>query len=203
MIGIISYGLGNIKAIENVYKKLSFPVKIIESKNDLKRVSKLILPGVGAFDYAMQKFNNSGLKDDIVKLVTKDQIPILGICVGAQMLCSSSEEGIMPGLNWIDASVKKFKKIEGKSLQLPHMGWNDVKSVNKSKLFDGMHDESRFYFLHSFYIDCEKSNQVIAISEYPKSFVCSVNKKNIYGVQFHPEKSHFYGIKLLENFYRL
>lgn len=204
MIGIISYGLGNIKAIQNVYQKLSHPVKIIESINDLKGIDKLILPGVGAFDYAMEKFNNSGLKDEIIKLVLKDEVPILGICVGAQMLCSSSDEGNLPGLNWIDASVKMFPKNEGKlNLPLPHMGWNDVKSVNRPKLFDGMHDESRFYFLHSYYIDCRKSSQVVATSEYPKKFVCSVNNKNIYGVQFHPEKSHQFGVKLLDNFYRL
>ena len=204
MIGIISYGLGNIKAIQNVYQKLSHPVKIIESINDLKGIDKLILPGVGAFDYAMEKFNNSGLKDEIIKLVLKDEVPILGICVGAQMLCSSSDEGNLPGLNWIDATVKIFLKNEDKLiLQLPHMGWNDVKSVNRPKLFDGMHDESRFYFLHSYYIDCRKSSQVVATSEYPKKFVCSVNNKNIYGVQFHPEKSHQFGVKLLDNFYRL
>ena len=110
MIGIISYGLGNIKAIQNVYQKLSHPVKIVESKEDLIRVNKIILPGVGAFDYAMEKFNNSGLKAEIIKLVIKDEVPILGICVGAQMLCSSSDEGNLPGLNWIDASVKKFQK---------------------------------------------------------------------------------------------
>lgn len=204
MIGIISYGLGNIKAIQNVYQKLSHPVKIIESIDDLSGVNKLILPGVGAFDYAMEKFNNSGLKGKIVKLVLEDKVPILGICVGAQMLCSSSDEGRLPGLNWIDASVKKFqKKNEKLKLQLPHMGWNNVKSVNKSKLFDGLHDDSRFYFLHSYYIECRKINQVIATSEYPNSFVCSVNNKNIYGVQFHPEKSHQFGINLLDNFYKL
>lgn len=204
MIGIISYGLGNIKAIQNVYQKLSHPVKIIESIDDLSGVNKLILPGVGAFDYAMEKFNNSGLKDEIIKLVFKDEVPILGICVGAQMLCSSSDEGNLPGLNWIDASVKKFKKNNAKiNLQLPHMGWNDVKSVKKSKLFNGMHEDVKFYFLHSYYIHCNKSNQVIATSEYPNTFVCSVNNKNIYGVQFHPEKSHHFGVKLLDNFYKL
>jgi len=204
MIGIISYGLGNIKAIQNVYQKLSHPVKVIKSVDDLIGVNNLILPGVGAFDYAMEKFNSSGLKDEIIKLVLKDEVPILGICVGAQMLCSSSDEGDLPGLNWIDASVKKFqKKNEKVKLQLPHMGWNDVKSVNRSKLFEGMHDEARFYFLHSYYIDCRKMSQVSATSEYPNSFVCSVNNKNIYGVQFHPEKSHQFGVKLLDNFYRL
>ncbi len=204
MIGIISYGLGNIKAIQNVYQKLSHPVKVIKSVDDLIGVNKLILPGVGAFDYAMEKFNSSGLKDEIIKLVLKDEVPILGICVGAQMLCSSSDEGNLSGLNWIDASVKRFQnKDEKGKLQLPHMGWNDVKSVNRSKLFEGMHDEARFYFLHSYYIDCIKKNQVIATSEYPNSFVCSVNNKNIYGVQFHPEKSHQFGVKLLDNFYRL
>ena len=137
MIGIISYGLGNIKAIQNVYQKLSHPVKVIKSVDDLIGVNKLILPGVGAFDYAMEKFNSSGLKDEIIKLVLKDEVPILRICVGAQMLCSSSDESNLPGLNWIDASVKKFqKKNEKVKFQLPHMGWNDVKSVNRSKLFE-------------------------------------------------------------------
>ena len=203
MIGIISYGLGNIKAIQNVYQKLSHPIKIIESKADLSGVNKLILPGVGAFDYAMERFNNSGLKTEIFKLVFEDKIPILGICVGAQMLCSSSDEGRLPGLNWIDASVKKFQRDENSKIQLPHMGWNRVKSVNNSKLFDGLEDDAMFYFLHSYYIGCRKINQVIATSEYPNRFVASVNNNNIYGVQFHPEKSHQFGIKLLDNFYKI
>ena len=160
MIGIINYGLGNIKAIQNVYQKLSYPVKIVKKIDDIKGINKLILPGVGSFDYAMEKFINSELKDEIFKLVLEYEVPILGICVGAQMLCSSSDEGSLPGLNWIDANVKKFQNNENElKLQLPHMGWNDVKSVNKPKLFNGMHDEARFYFLHSYYIDCTNNDR--------------------------------------------
>ena len=203
-ISVVDYGIGNIKSICSALEKSDADIVLTDNRREILSSHGLILPGVGAFDYAMEKFNNSGLKDEIIKLVLKDEVPILGICVGAQMLCSSSDEGNLPGLNWIDASVKMFPKNEGKlNLPLPHMGWNDVKSVNRPKLFDGMHDESRFYFLHSYYIDCRKSSQVVATSEYPKKFVCSVNNKSIYGVQFHPEKSHQFGVKLLDNFYRL
>jgi len=204
MITIINYGLGNIKAIQNVYSKLSIPVRVVSDKNHLGHTEKLILPGVGAFDYAMGKLKDSGMYEKINELVLEKEIPVLGICVGMQMMAKSSEEGVLPGLGWVDAAVKKFvaTKIDGK-IHLPHMGWNDVESKTENPLFEDLHKDAMFYFLHSYHVVCNDEKQIIAISNYADNFVCAINFKNIYGVQFHPEKSHHFGVKLLENFYKL
>jgi imidazole glycerol-phosphate synthase subunit HisH len=204
MISIINYGLGNIKAIQNVYSKLSIPTRVVSDTNELCNSEKLILPGVGAFDYAMQKLKSSGMYDCINELVMEKRIQVLGICVGMQMLTKSSEEGVLPGLGWIDAVVKKFDVAKfNVKIQLPHMGWNDVESITENPLFDGLNKGARFYFLHSYHVVCNNEEDAIAKSNYTGDFVCAVNYKNIYGVQFHPEKSHQYGVKLLENFARI
>lgn len=204
MIAIIDYGLGNIKAFANVYNKLGVPFKIAKTSSDFDNIEKLILPGVGAFDQAMEKLNNSGMRDRITKLVTINKIPVLGICVGMQILAKSSEEGVLPGLGWIDSEVKIFDKLTIHSItKLPHMGWNNVSTVAHNPLFDGLVNMSRFYFLHSYYFACNNQNDEIAFSEYGTSFCCAINHENIYGVQFHPEKSHHSGVKILENFSKL
>ena len=204
MIAIINYGLGNIKAIQNVYSKLSIPVRVVSNITEFGNIEKLILPGVGAFDYAMEKLKSSGMYEKINELVLEKEIPVIGICVGFQMMAKSSDEGVLPGLGWIDARVKKFdsNKMNGK-IQLPHMGWNDVDSITENPLLDGLHKDAKFYFLHSYYVDCNDERQAIATSNYADNFVCAVNFRNIYGVQFHPEKSHHFGVKLLENFAKL
>lgn len=204
MITIVNYGLGNIKAIQNVYSKLSIPVRVVSDIKEFGDIEKLILPGVGAFDYAMGKLKSSGMYEKINELVVEKEIPVIGICVGMQMMTKSSDEGVLPGLGWVDATVKKFDstKMNGK-IQLPHMGWNDVESTTENPLFDGLHKDAKFYFLHSYYIDCNIGKQIIATSNYADNFVCAFNFKNIYGVQFHPEKSHHFGVKLLENFAKL
>lgn len=204
MITIINYGCGNIKAIQNVFHKLSIKTKVANNIEDLKDVEKLILPGVGAFDFAMQKLIDSGMIDRINELVLEENIPVLGICVGVQLMAKSSEEGVMQGLGWINATVKKFEEKKlNKLVNLPHMGWNDVVPINRSSLFTSLESNAKFYFLHSYYISCEDNEQAIAISNYAGEFVCAVKNRNVYGVQFHPEKSHRYGIKLLENFAKL
>lgn len=204
MITIVNYGVGNIKAIQNVYYKLSIPARVISDKNELEKIDKLILPGVGSFDYAMEKLISSGMYEKINELVLEKGIPVIGICVGMQMMTKSSDEGSMPGLGWINANVKKFDatKMNGK-IQLPHMGWNDVVSKTENPLFDNLHKDAKFYFLHSYYVDCYDDEQAIATANYADDFVCAVNFKNMYGVQFHPEKSHHFGVKLLENFAKL
>jgi len=201
MIGIIDYGVGNIRAFINIYKKLSIPVKIVKEQEEFKGIEKLILPGVGSFDYAMERLQSSGMRSKLDELVIENSIPILGICVGMQMLAKTSDEGSLGGLGWIDASVKKFdtSKIPFDT-HLPHMGWNDVNPIGTSKLFDGLQDNSKFYFLHSYYFLPNDADMVIAATHYGIHFCCAVNHKNIYGVQFHPEKSHQYGIRLLSNF---
>jgi glutamine amidotransferase len=204
MIGIIDYGVGNIRAFLNIYNKLSVPVKIVKTGDEFGNVTKLILPGVGSFDYAMQRLEASGMRSYIDEMVLVNQVPVLGVCVGMQMLANDSEEGILPGLKWIDASVKKFDadKIPFET-HLPHMGWNDIQAEQKNGLFKGLENEAQFYFLHSYYFETHQSGSQIAVSKYGIDFCCAVNYKNIYGVQFHPEKSHQYGITLLNNFAKI
>jgi glutamine amidotransferase len=201
MITIVNYGLGNIKAIQNVFNKISVPSRVVSNIEEFDGAEKILLPGVGAFDYAMQKLKDSGMFEKLNYLVLEKEVPVIGICVGMQMMAKSSDEGVLDGLGWIDATVKKFdeNKLSNK-IQLPHMGWNDVKPIKENPLFKGMETDARFYFLHSYYISCNDSSQALATSDYPESFVCAVDYKNIYGVQFHPEKSHHFGVKLLENF---
>jgi imidazole glycerol-phosphate synthase subunit HisH len=204
MITIIDYGVGNIFAFQNVYKRLNIPSKIAKCVNDLQQVDKLILPGVGHFDYAMSQLNNSGMRERIDELVLVEKKPVIGICVGMQMMARKSDEGTYDGLGWIDANVKKFDEstIE-QHTKLPHMGWNDVKPNNNHPLFKGLEQESIFYFLHSFYFNCLDQKNIISTTDYGINFASSVHKDNIYGIQFHPEKSHSYGEKLLENFAKL
>jgi imidazole glycerol-phosphate synthase subunit HisH len=203
MIGILNYGLGNIKAFSNIYKSLDLPYKIVNDNNDLKDVDKIILPGVGAFDDAMKKFNSSGLREKVEKMIFGDKkIPILGICVGLQMFGNSSDEGNEKGLGWINGVVKKIdiNLIENQT-KLPHMGWNTIIINNESdKLFKSIKSNDRFYFLHSYYFECHHKKDILAYSHYGTNFSCSVKSGNVYGVQFHPEKSLHNGEKLLYNF---
>ncbi|MFA6148730.1 MAG: imidazole glycerol phosphate synthase subunit HisH [bacterium] len=201
MIGIIDYGLGNVKAFANVYKLLNIPTVIVKQPGELNNVSKAILPGVGAFDYAMKKLEDSGLKPRLDEIVRTRHVPVLGICVGMQMLARTSEEGALPGLGWIDGEVKKFNPSSAKqSMRVPHMGWNNIKPLKLNELLQGLDIEAKFYFLHSYYFQSHRSEDVIAVTDYCGEFACAVNAGNVYGVQFHPEKSHQWGIRLLKNF---
>jgi len=204
MVHIIDYGVGNIQAFLNVYKKLG--IQCIRAKNatQLESATHLILPGVGSFDHAMLKFKNSGMCDKVKDLVFNEKVPLLGICVGMQMLASSSEEGKEPGLNWIPGTVRSFRTSSySKNLPMPHMGWNDVSCVKESKLFTDFTEEPLFYFLHSFYFKCDFHENSLAKAEYGFTFDCIVSSGNIYGVQCHPEKSHKHGTLLLKNFAEL
>jgi len=204
MITLIDYGVGNIFAFQNVYKRLDIPTKIAKTPADLKNAEKLILPGVGAFDYAMEQLNASGMRQILDELVMEKKIPIIGICVGMQMMGNRSDEGTSEGLKWVDADIIKFdENLIQQRTKLPHMGWNDVSPLKGHPLFKGLEQESIFYFLHSYYFKCNHREDVIAISDYGISFASAVNSNNIYGIQFHPEKSHQYGEKLLNNFAQL
>jgi imidazole glycerol-phosphate synthase subunit HisH len=204
MITIVNYGLGNLNAFRNVYSRLNIPVTIASRKEDLQGTDKIILPGVGAFDHAMTMLQNSGMRETLDELVLQKQIPVLGICVGMQMLANSSEEGILPGLSWINGVVKKIDatKILQKT-RLPHMGWNTINAEMNNKILGNLNAFSRFYFLHSYYFRCTDPRNVIATTEYGISFASAVNSGNIFGVQFHPEKSHNNGIQVLKNFANL
>ena len=204
MISIIDYGLGNLKALANIYKRLNINVEFIKTDEQLKSAKKIILPGVGAFDHAMDQLNRSGMREKLDELVLVKKVPVLGICVGMQMLANRSDEGKLKGLSWIDADIIKFDlNLINQKPQLPHMGWNDVNPIGNNPLFHKLGTNSIFYFLHSYYFSCNNPNNEIAKSEYGLDFTCAVNDNNIFGVQFHPEKSHQYGIQLLKNFANL
>lgn len=204
MITLIDYGVGNINAFVNVYKRVDVPIRIAKTPQDLEDAQKLILPGVGHFDYAMEMLNNSGMRDKLDELVLEKKIPVIGICVGMQMMANHSDEGKLQGLKWIDASVKKFDESKiNQVTRLPHMGWNDVKPVKDMELFKGLEDDSIFYFLHSYYFECNNHSDIMAVSEYGGEFTSAAHHENKYGIQFHPEKSHHYGEILLHNFAKL
>jgi glutamine amidotransferase len=204
MITLIDYGVGNIFAFQNVYKRLDIPTKIAKTQEDLSDAEKLILPGVGSFDYAMLQLNASGMREKLDDLVLEKKVPVIGICVGMQMMGNRSDEGKLEGLKWIDSEILKFdESLIQQRTKLPHMGWNDVAPVKNHPLFIGLEKEAIFYFLHSFYFKCNNPTHNIAVSEYGLSFSSAVNCDNIYGIQFHPEKSHQYGEKLLLNFAKL
>jgi glutamine amidotransferase len=204
MISIIDYGLGNVLAFKNVFSRLNVPVAVAVSAADLAGATRLILPGVGSFDHAMTQFDGSGMRQEVERLVLEKRIPILGVCVGMQMLAKSSEEGRLAGLGWIDAEVKKFDSAQmPPGTHLPHMGWNDVVPVANQPLFSGLEEGARFYFLHSYYFECNDQMDVLATSDYGPQFCSATRRGNIYGVQFHPEKSHHFGNQLLKNFSEL
>jgi glutamine amidotransferase len=204
MIKIIDYGLGNVLAFLNTYKRLNVPVTVARTTGELAGATKLILPGVGAFDHAMQLLQASGMRESIEDLVLHRKVPVLGICVGMQMLAASSDEGTQPGLGWIPGRVRAFRSSPSASkMPLPHMGWNDVMPVGRNTLFSKLEENTRFYFLHSFFFDCEDADAVAATASYGIDFACAVQSENVYGVQFHPEKSHHFGTALLRNFAEL
>ena len=204
MITLIDYGVGNINAFVNVYKRVDVPVKIAKIKEDLIGAEKLILPGVGHFDHAMTQLNNSGMRDTLDKMVLLDKIPVIGICVGMQMMANNSDEGTMEGLKWIDASVRKFDESKiNQVTRLPHMGWNDVRPVKDIPLFKGLEKDAIFYFLHTYYFECTNPEDVMAVTEYGGEFASAAHHENKYAIQFHPEKSHSYGETLLHNFAKL
>lgn len=200
MIGIIDYGLGNIEAIANIYKRTNIDYQFVRTPKDLESSTRLILPGVGAFDWAMERLQGSGLVSQLTHKVLDDGVPILGICVGMQMLARKSSEGQLPGLGWVDAEVIEFDaSIQNEQVQRPHMGWNDVEPVGADPLFAGL-VHPQFYFLHSYYFLADSAPDVIASTHYHIDFTSAVRSGNVFGVQFHPEKSHDWGVSLLANF---
>jgi len=201
VISIVDYGVGNIHAIANIYKRLNIPVRIARTAEELAGAERVILPGVGAFDWAMARLNNSGMRVVLDDLVLSKGRPVLGICVGMQMLAKRSDEGSLEGLGWVDAEVKKFDRAApSQRAYLPHMGWNDVEPRSQENLFREIGATGRFYFLHSYYFAPKDQNMILGVTNYGGPFAASVRVDNIYGVQFHPEKSHQWGIQLLKNF---
>lgn len=200
MIGIINYGVGNLLSIKNMFKKIGVESLIANSPDDIDNCDKLVLPGVGSFDTAMINYKKSGFEDILNKRVLVNQTPILGICLGMHMMCNSSEEGKLTGLSWIDAKVVKFK-FSNTNFKVPHMGWNTVTPIHKKSLFRNINNEElKYYHVHSYYVELNDTDLQLATTKYDFDFTSAFEKDNIYGVQFHPEKSHKYGFELLKNF---
>jgi imidazole glycerol-phosphate synthase subunit HisH len=203
MVTIVNYGVGNVHAFANIYQRLGIPFRMAGTADELRGATRLVLPGVGAFDWAMQQLTASGMRPQLDDLVLQQRIPVLGVCVGMQMLAARSDEGSLPGLAWIPGSVRRFDdSVADQKTRLPHMGWNDVVPANGHALFREL-SAPRFYFLHSYYFEPAETYNVLATAEYMGSFAAAVQSGHIYGVQFHPEKSHQWGVQLLKNFAEL
>jgi glutamine amidotransferase len=202
MITIVDYGMGNLGSVCNMFKRIGVETKVSGVSSEIANAEKILLPGVGAFDAAMQKIDECGLKEVLNKKALEDKIPVLGICLGMQLLTRSSEEGKLPGLGWINARTLKFQFTDP-SLKVPHMGWNSVIPVKTHPVIENLPEDPRFYFVHSYYVSAANDADVLTKTHYGIDFHSMVQSDNIIGAQFHPEKSHKYGMKLLENFAKL
>ncbi|MFZ1752685.1 MAG: imidazole glycerol phosphate synthase subunit HisH [Caldilineaceae bacterium] len=198
MITIVDYGMGNLGSIKNMFKHIGVAASITGNPDEIASADKLLLPGVGAFDSAMTRINNSGLREILDHKALVERVPVLGICLGMQLLTTSSEEGSLPGLGWIPAVTTRFPSLSG--LKVPHMGWNEVTPVRDSRLIADLPPHSRFYFVHSYCVHVIEPEDSILQSTYALTFDAAIEHDNIYGAQFHPEKSHKFGMKLLSNF---
>lgn len=210
MIAVIDYNMGNVGSILNMLKKLGFDTKLTRTPAELLEADGLVLPGVGAFDSGMTNLRDFGLIDTLNRCVFERSKPLLGICLGMQLLTERSEEGVMPGLGWIAGSTKRFALSTDRQWKIPHMGWNQVKPCTAARpgdslaevLFANTEPDQRYYFVHSYHAVCESSRDVLATSQYGYEFAAAIGRGNVAGTQFHPEKSHRYGLRLMENFAR-
>ena len=200
MITIIDYKTGNLGSIQNILKRIGEESIITSDKAEIARATKLILPGVGAFDTGMNNLIELDLIDILNKKVLVEKTPVLGICLGMQLLSERSDEGSLPGLGWINAETKRFNFVDTMEYKIPHMGWNFVKQHKESNLFTNMFPDSRFYFVHSYFLKANDPSDILTSTNYEIEFTSGIEKGNILGVQFHPEKSHKFGMKLLKNF---
>lgn len=203
MIAIIDYNVGNVGSIENMLKKIGCNTVITSEISVLQAADKLILPGVGAFDYGMKNLHDLGIID-VLKEKVNQGTPLLGICLGMQLLTEDSEEGVLPGLGFVKAHTMRFPTHwNEQKLTIPHMGWNYVYVKEGEPLFKNSTENMRFYFVHSYYVKCEDQNNIIGTTEYGDRFTSAIAQGRVFGVQFHPEKSHKFGMNLLKNFSEL
>jgi glutamine amidotransferase len=201
LIAIVNYGMGNLGSIQNMLKKIGVASVITSSPDDILNATKLILPGVGAFDAGMARLNESGLVPTLNEKVLTQKTPVLGICLGMQMMTSGSTEGVIPGLGWVDAHTKRFDQLAMPDLKVPHMGWNVAAPVKQSPLLEDFPEDARFYFVHSFYVTCDRPADSLLKTRYGAvDMDAGFHHENVMGVQFHPEKSHRFGMWLLKNF---
>lgn len=203
MIVIVDYGIGNLASVSNMFRKIGVKDVVVSGdKEVIFKAKKILLPGVGAFDTGMGNLEKSELIPLLNDKALKEKVPVLGICLGMQMLSKKSEEGQKPGLGWIDAETVKFNLDPALKLKVPHMGWDYIKVKRQNPLVN-TEDKSRFYFVHSYHVKCLDESQSLATCHFGEEFTCMVNKDNIFGAQFHPEKSLKFGMRLLENFVKI
>lgn len=201
MIAIINYGLGNLGSIHNMCTRLGISSEITDDPQSIRAADKLILPGVGHFKMGMENLRNTGLLDLLHDEVLQKKKPVLGICLGAQLMTAHSQEGDVDGLGWVDASTVRFQ-LDSNTHKVPHMGWSQIRRDNPTALFNGL-EQPRFYFVHTYHFKFADPTQVTATAQYGYDFACAFQKGNIYGTQFHPEKSHKFGMAVLNNFSKL
>lgn len=201
MITIVDYGMGNLGSIRNMLKRIGVPSLITSDLNEIEKASKIILPGVGAFSTGMEKLKEMNLIQLLNQKVLEEKVPVLGICLGMQIMCKSSEEGVGPGLGWVDAEVKKFQfPLEDTLHKVPHIGWNYIVPKKEHPIVIGFDSKTRFYFVHSYYVKCNDNKDVLGRTQYGIEFDSMFTVDNIVGAQFHPEKSHRFGMELLKRF---
>ena len=203
MIVFVNYGMGNLGSVQNMFKRIGVESKITSDLDEIAQATKILLPGVGSFDAAMIRINDGGFRAVLDRKALIEKIPVLGICLGMQLLTHSSEEGKEKGLGWIPAKTLAFKFEAAQKLKIPHMGWNIAYPHGTSKLSGNFVDESRFYFVHSYYVEVENQNHSFLKTNYGISFDSGIQKENIFGAQFHPEKSHKFGMRFLESFAKI
>jgi glutamine amidotransferase len=201
MLAIINYGLGNLTSIRNMCSRIGVESEITDDAGLIERADRLILPGVGHFRRGMENLRESGMQPLLDRLVLQEKRPILGICLGAQLMTGHSEEGDVDGLGWVDADTIRFRDKELGGLKIPHMGWREISITGDNPLWTGLPEEPRFYFVHSYHFQFRQPAEIVAMAVYGYEFACAFRKGNIFGTQFHPEKSHKFGMKVLENFY--
>lgn len=205
MLTIANYGVGNLGSILNMCRKIGLPALLTSDPDEILKADRLLLPGVGAFDRGMSQLAASGLKEALDEAVLKRGVPVLGICLGMQLMLEASEEGDLPGLGWVKGRVRRFPNMtdeDGRELKIPHMGWTNVQPQGGSRMFQGWDDECRFYFVHSYYVDPANQEHASGMAHYGIDFCCALEVNNIWATQFHPEKSHRYGMRFLQNAFK-
>lgn len=200
MIGILDYGCGNTNSVIRMIQKLGGLASKVSDAQDIAAVDRLIIPGVGAFDHGMQQLHDRGLLPALEQFALQDKKPVLGICLGMQLLCRASEEGSLPGLGWIDAQVRRFQSTLERPLKIPHMGWSEIDIAKANPLLQEGECRHRFYFVHAYKVEAACALDILATADYGGAFVAAFQRENVMGVQFHPEKSHQFGFGLMKNF---
>lgn len=204
MITIVDYGMGNLGSVRNMFKKIGADCEVTGEPQKIEKAAKILLPGVGSFDAAINRINEQGLRDILDKKAREEKVPVLGICLGMQLMVDGSEEGKLSGFSWIPGYAHKFHFENNERLKVPHMGWNLVEVSDSCDLTTNFYEESRFYFVHSYYVNVKHDNHSMLKTNYGGTvFDSGIHHENIFGTQFHPEKSHKYGMKLFENFSKL